>query len=428
MNTSQETQSCPQNHSHYLPALIPQLKEFLKKSGISAGAVSRYSTGLKAALQILDELSLPLKAVDSRPFTELFFKTDSQRRRGIYRNLCRFLGYARFPWKQTTGRDELALQDAAALFLNALREKGYKKSTICNYSRSLQSFLSCCGQNGVAAVSGLSRKLLQSFQYDLYVREQERYSPAKKAHILYELKSFFRFLYRSGNALADWGVHLEMPNQEKRISRNIFSTAEIEELFAVMDTTNSWGFMDRTAFDILYGSGLRLGELAALELSDVNMDRGTLFIREGKGGKDRVVPLAASSHRWLAVYLESVRKELLSRYGDPDSPFLFVTGRSTRPVASLMRRLRGALAEYQKLAGFSRLRSPHAFRYSCATHLLENGADIRTVGELLGHSGLDTTGTYTKVSAKNMMEAIGHHPSEAENAPASVTFRGELRR
>lgn len=413
--------------SRYLPDLLPQLEVFLTKSGICAGTIARYRPTFKVVLAILDQLGDGIEAIFAAPFEKEFFRENEQRRRDQLHNIRRFFRQVRLPGIEAEQSAGLPLLDAGSLFLEYLLQRGYKRQTIANYRHTLNGFLTFCQERQIMTLDALSRRSIYDYQNHLYVKSKTRYSPAKKAHILYELKSFLRFLCKRGHTLTDYGLFLEIPRQEKRISRNIFSREEIRRLFAVIDTGYGWGFMDRTAFQLLYGSGLRLGELSSLELGDICLEEGTLFVRQGKGGKDRVVPLSESCKQYLSLYIQEVRQKLLALCGNPASKLLFAAG-GNKPADTLMRRIRQVLCTCQKKAGFEKLRSPHAFRYSCATHMLENGASIRMIGELLGHSGLDTTSTYTKVTARNLMEAISHHPRAAEAAGKQAVFRGKKRR
>lgn len=418
-----------------LPDLLPELFVFLKKLGLGERRVASYESAFRGMVTILEQLGKKISFIESEEFQTAFLKENRASRTSMMNNLKHFMYYKGLIGNETRSNANgsgLNLSKAGEVFFNHLKIKEYKERTIQNYYYTLKDFCLFCSSRDTHVIDSLTRRIIYDYQTHLFVTEKNRYCVNKKIHILYELKVFFRFLFKEGYTLIDLGTYIDVPKQEKKITRNIFKREEIVKLFSVIDTNIVWGFMDRTMFEIMYAAGLRIKELCSLKISDVNLKPGTLLIREGKGGKDRVVPLTETALKYLAVYLGNVRpgiaRHIKDKYGDVPEKNLFLGQRGSKKTEALMQRVAGVLRLYLKKAGIERVRSTHAFRYSCATHLLENGADIRTIGELLGHSRIDTTGRYTKVSAKNMLEAITHHPRELEKGSIRTDFTGKKQR
>jgi integrase/recombinase XerD len=219
------------------------------------------------------------------------------------------------------------------------------------------------------------------------------------------LKDFCRWLTRQNIILHNPASELELPRMEKRLPQAVLSLTEIEKLLAVPNVADPLGIRDRAMLELFYSCGIRRMELCRLELADLNTERRTLHVRLGKGKKDRVVPVGERAILWLEHYLQAVRPRLCL---DTRTQALFLTGYGgafnpdvvSRMVAAWIRRVTGRVA------------SCHLLRHTCATHMLENGADIRFIQQLLGHAKLDTTAIYTEVSIKQLQEVHARcHPS-----------------
>jgi len=170
------------------------------------------------------------------------------------------------------------------------------------------------------------------------------------------------------------------------------------------------GFRDRTMFEVLYGTGIRIGELEKLNISDIDFNEKVIFIRQGKGGKDRIVPCTDTALEFLKEYITKVRPAL--SYFNSRQKVLFLSRSGKRFTAGAFRKM---LAKYLKKSQIKKRISPHSFRHSFATHLLAGGANIRYVQEILGHEELSTTAIYTRVAVVNLKKEIKHfHPRENE--------------
>lgn len=172
------------------------------------------------------------------------------------------------------------------------------------------------------------------------------------------------------------------------------------------DTSTPWGIRDRALLETLYSTGMRRAELAALTIADWNRERGSVSIRQGKGGRDRVVPIGARAALWLANYVEAVRPDLAR---DPDDGTLFLTDYG-EPF--LKNRMGDLVRRYLDWSGIRTPGACHLLRHACATHMLENGADIRFIQALLGHADLRSTQIYTQVSIAKLREVhAATHPT-----------------
>jgi integrase/recombinase XerD len=212
---------------------------------------------------------------------------------------------------------------------------------------------------------------------------------------------------------------LELPRPEKRLPQEVLTLSEIERLLAVPDTGDPLGVRDRAMLELFYSTGIRRTELCRLELSDVNTERRTAHVRQGKGKKDRMVPVGCRAVQWLERYLTEVGPRLCL---DTRTQALFLTGYGDAFNPDMVSRM---VAAWLEQAGLKRKGCCHALRHSCATHMLENGADIRFIQQLLGHEKLDTTAIYTEVSIKQLQEVHARcHPTSRLPAENSVANGG----
>ncbi len=271
-------------------------------------------------------------------------------------------------------------------------ERGLAKNTLASYERDLEllrAFLQ------VKDFSEVSEKEIVQFLAHL---KERSYASSSISRALVAIKVFFRFLKREKKIASDPTLYLEGPKLEEWIPE-VLSASEIESLFAAPDTSSFLGARDRAILEILYASGLRVSEVASLNIQDLDDD----FIRvKGKGGKDRVVPVAKIAVGAVDHYLLEFRKT------SEHEPALFVTSRGKRiGRQEIWRRIKF----YATRAGITKSISPHTLRHSFATHLLENGADLRVIQEMLGHASIATTDRYTHISKKHLHEAFrAFHP------------------
>jgi integrase/recombinase XerC len=230
---------------------------------------------------------------------------------------------------------------------------------------------------------------IRAYMAELYRQGQSRASVARK---LSALRTFGRFLRREGWIDADPSAHAVAPKREQRVPAHL-SIDEMSQLLEVPDATSSLGRRDRAILELFYASGLRLSELVGLDLEDVDL-QGRMVRVLGKGSKERLVPFNSTTQQALRTWYKD--RAALAR-GDA----LFVNARGTRLTGRSVQRL---VARYVAACSTRFGISPHALRHSFATHLLQQGADLRAIQELLGHVQLSTTQRYTHVNAAQLLE------------------------
>ena len=234
------------------------------------------------------------------------------------------------------------------------------------------------------------------------------------------VRRFFAWAAVHGRVLVDPAEGLAVPRPPSRIPRGILTTGEIARLLEAPDAATPLGLGDRAVIEVMYSSGLRRAEVSALSLGDVDLRERRIFIADGKGRKDRIVPVGAKSAERMADYVSDGRP-LLERDASEQAFFLNVEGLRlrTRNVADIVRRA-------AESAGFDKAVTAHQLRHTCATHLLQGGADIRYIQFLLGHASLATTDIYTHVSPMDLKDAHEkHHPRGAFAEGALTPKEGE---
>jgi len=222
---------------------------------------------------------------------------------------------------------------------------------------------------------------------------------------LFHIRSFFEFLAKNDYIMTDISRDLSRFKTEKRVPRNIFSKAELKRFFKAIDTKTLIGSRDYCVFRFLYHTGLRRSELVRLRLGDVNLSDGQIVVT-GKFSKQRLVPLGRSIAAVLTEYLRDTRPKLARNNLAEEA--LFLSNRGTKLTGELLYRQTRLYAEK---AGIKKQITPHSFRHTFATHLLNEGAGIRHIQEILGHENLDTTRIYTRVALNDLKEVYDRtHP------------------
>ena len=283
-------------------------------------------------------------------------------------------------------------------------EKGLSDNTIENYLRDLEAFLeylkSVEGVDG-SRPGGITKEHL--FNYFLKITKDGK-SRSTQSRYLASLKSYFHYLLREKRIEIDPTAIMDSPKKERKLP-DVLSLPEVEGLLETPDTVKPIGFRDRTMMEVLYGAGLRVSELLSLKCEDINLELG--FIRcIGKGSKERIIPIGEVALDFVREYLESGRQHFLKQGSRTKILFL-----NSRGAAMSRQGFFKILTAYGRQAGITRHLSPHTLRHSFATHLLENGADLRSVQEMLGHSDISTTEIYTHLSIKHIKKVYDRaHP------------------
>jgi integrase/recombinase XerD len=300
-----------------------------------------------------------------------------------------------------------------------MRVRNYSERTIAGTERALRLFVSWADDRGLERPAEVTKPILEHYQRWLFYYRKSTGKPltfSSQRERLQKLRNFFKWLARQNAIPSNPASDLDLPRVERRIPRAILSEREIDKVLAQPDLSDPLGVRDRTMMEVLYSTGLRRHELAALELFDVDTERGTLTVRQGKGKRDRVVPIGERALGWIAKYIEEARSELI--VSDAERT-LFVNEHGERfnlgGLTNLMR-------WYVNRAKVGKHGACHIFRHTMATHMLEGGADIRHIQEILGHAETSTTAIYTRVSIRHLKRVHeATHPAAKSQPAAKVS-------
>ena len=286
-----------------------------------------------------------------------------------------------------------------------IAEKNASLYTIKNYRHEISQFLDFLKEQGIDSWDGVDRYVLRRY---LAWLQAEGYVKASIARRISELRSFCRYLVREDILDTNPIRVISSPKIPKRLP-NYLAPHEVEALLAAPDATVPQGQRDRAILEVLYASGLRVSELVSLNLSNLDLRHGELRVW-GKGGKERLALLGQPACKALTRYIQDGRSKLIKENRATNALFLNRLGSrlSTRSVSNV-------LDKYANLAGLERRVTPHVMRHTFATHLLDGGADLRTVQELMGHASLSSTQIYTHVSQARAKEVYRKaHPRVKE--------------
>jgi integrase/recombinase XerD len=293
-----------------------------------------------------------------------------------------------------------------------LEIKNYSPETIRRRRESLKWFVQWCTDRDIQSPQDVTRHLVERYQRHLYRHRKKDGNPLSfktQQQRLLAIKSFFKFLAQKHYIEYNPAGEIELPKQEKRLPRNIFTQEEVETIINQPDTRMPQGIRDRAILETLYSTGIRRMEIVNLKLYDLNQINGTLMIRLGKGKKDRVVPIGDRALLWVNKYIDYARLNLVN---EPDEGYIFVKDDGQPFNNEAMGKL---TKKYIKAAGVIKGGSCHLFRHTMATLMLENGADIRYIQQMLGHESLEMTKIYTQVSIKKLKEIhSATHPAKME--------------
>lgn len=294
-------------------------------------------------------------------------------------------------------------KDALDDYLHFLRvERQLASNTLLSYERDLKNYLQYLKE--VEQLDSLRKvERIHILNHLRHLKDTTKTSRTVARHIS-SIRSFHQFLIRERVVDNDPTVQLEMPKMDKKLP-NILSIEEVDALIQAPDTGKANGKRDQAMLELLYASGMRVSECINLDIEDVNLTMG--FVRcFGKGGKERIIPLGKSALSACRFYLESARHELV-KAGEPTDA-LFINQRGKRLTRQGFWKL---LKQHAQKAGIQKELTPHTLRHSFATHLIENGADLRAVQEMLGHADISTTQIYTHVSKTRLKDVYSQfHP------------------
>ena len=310
--------------------------------------------------------------------------------------------------------DPQGLLYLTARYMEALRVRNFTEQTLYGRGKMLRYFRVYCEQIGVTQARQVTRAVMINYQSYLYHYRKEdgkALTIGTQKAWLSCVTAFFSWLTREGLALYNPASDLELPRREVRLPKIILNAAEVEAILNVPDLSTPMGIRDRAILETLYSTGIRRQELCNLRLGDLDYDRGLVRIEQGKGHKDRYVPIGDRAVHWIEKYLLDVRPRLCPSLNE-QAVFLNTLG--TRMNAN---RLGSQVHGIIRSAGIGKSGSCHLFRHTFATLLLENGCDVRYVQEMLGHSKMETTAVYTHVAIKTLKEVHSRfHPARLPQA------------
>ena len=304
--------------------------------------------------------------------------------------------------------DPYGMRKAVEDFIDYLRIHNYSESTIENRISQLSFLVVWLSERGITRPSEVTKPILERYQRSLFHLRKPNGAPLsfRTQHTrLIPVRLFFRWAAKTNRILYNPASELEMPRIEKRLPKHVLTIEEAEKVIALPNVENPMGIRDRSILEVFYSTGIRRREALNLRLYDIDVDRETVMVRQGKGKKDRMVPIGERALAWIERYLTDVRPALVK---EPDEGWLFLTkdGDQLQPDT-----ISGLVTTYIDHAGIGKRGSCHLFRHTMATLMLEGGADIRFIQQMLGHSELSTTQIYTQVSIRQLKQVhTATHP------------------
>jgi integrase/recombinase XerD len=303
-------------------------------------------------------------------------------------------------------------------FLTDLGARGYSPATIRHRRQMLAQLAAWLLDRGVSRPVEVTRPMLVRYQRHLFHYRKPDGRPLSfrsQSQRLLPVRAFFKWAVRNNLVLSNPASELELPKVERRLPKPALSIGEAEAVLAVPDVATVTGLRDRAMLEVLYSTGIRRAELARLAVFDLDADRATLLVRQGKGRKDRLVPIGARALTWVERYLDQARPSLV--VAGPHDGVLFLTVEGTSfSVDRLTQLVRG----HVKTSGVAKAGACHLFRHTMATLMLDGGADIRHIQAMLGHADISTTQIYTHVSIRQL-QAIhaATHPGAVHDPDAA---------
>lgn len=283
-------------------------------------------------------------------------------------------------------------------------EKNYSQYTIVNYVADIEDFMSFMKQQSLLHLEEITYNDTRLYLTELHKRKYSRKTISRK---ISALRSFFKFLMREGKLKENPFSLVSLPKKELKIP-NFLYEEEIEKLFSISDCNTPLGQRNQALIEILYGTGMRVSECCQLKLSDVDFHIGTVLVN-GKGGKQRYIPFGSFAQEALEQYIEEGRQKLTAKLLSGDEHQLIFVNNRGMPLTE--RGVRYILTGLIQKASATLHLHPHMFRHTFATHLLNEGADLRSVQELLGHSHLSSTQVYTHVTKEHLKKMyMSYHP------------------
>jgi integrase/recombinase XerD len=313
-------------------------------------------------------------------------------------------------------------------YLESLLVKGFTEATARTRRAQLTLFLEWLKERGIEEPLEVTRPVLERYQRSLFHRRKENGEPMsfRSQHgLLSAVRMWFKWMTRQNHILHNPASELELPKPGHRLPRHVLNIREVEQVLRQPEIGDPMGLRDRALLEVLYSTGMRRMEVASLKLYDLDFDGGTLLIRQGKGRKDRMVPIGERAVAWVLKYVREARPQLVS---EPDDYTIFLTNAGESLALEWISMI---VHDYVDKAQIGKAGSAHLFRHTMATLMLEGGADIRFIQQMLGHVSLRTTEKYTHVSIRTLQKVYAAtHPGAnlQRRKPASQDAEGDATR
>ncbi len=300
----------------------------------------------------------------------------------------------------------------------AMRLRDYSEATLHRRESDIRRFAGWCDERSVIKPQDVTKPILERYQKYLYYYRQvngEALSMTSQAHYLTSVKQFFKWLTRQNYLLYNPASELDIPKQRQTLPM-VLSEEDVQATLQQPDINTVYGLRDRAILELLYSTGIRRSELIHLQLQDLSLSRKTLYVRQGKGKKDRLLPVGERALCWIKSYLLEVRPKLLLDIAE-QALFLNDYGACFRD-----NKLGDRVKRFMKNAGITAPGSCHLLRHAMATHMLENGAELRFIQVMLGHTDIKSTQIYTHVSIEKLREIhTATHPAKLEDREKLLT-------
>jgi integrase/recombinase XerD len=307
---------------------------------------------------------------------------------------------------------QTALEHLMEKHLEDSRVKNYSEYTIKTRRVHIGFFLRWCVERGITEPVEVTRTVLEAYQRYVFHYRKKNGEPLAftgQQDRLVPLRVWFRWMARHHHILHNPASELEMPRLGFRLPKAVLTATEAEQILAQPDIREPIGLRDRAILETFYSTGMRRLELANLKLWDLDAERGTVMIRQGKGKKDRVIPLGDRAAHWIHAYVNNSRPRLIT---EPDDGTVFVSN-AGEPLS--LDHLTEMVGGYVEASGVGKRGACHLFRHSMATLMLEGGADIRFIQAMLGHAKLETTQIYAHVAIRQLQEIHrATHPAKLD--------------
>jgi integrase/recombinase XerD len=296
--------------------------------------------------------------------------------------------------------------------LDDLRLKNYSEYTVKGRRVHINFFLDWATERGITEPVEVTRTVLERYQKHVFEYRKKNGEPlgfTGQHDRLVPLRVWFKWMARTHHILHNPASELELPRTGHRLPKAVLSAAEVEQIMLQTNVHDALGLRDRAILETFYSTGMRRLELATLKLWDVDLERSTVTVRQGKGKKDRMIPLGDRTALWVRKYLDESRPQLVS---EPDDKIVFLSN-AGEPFS--LDHLSDLVRTYVDAANIGKRGACHMFRHTMATLMLEGGADIRFIQAMLGHADLKTTQIYTHVAIRQLQEIHrATHPAKLE--------------